>query len=141
MKSIVVPIIGIKFSSRFEAFQILAGTIDFNSDNFGHFGGPIKLQDRITYFSDFFMLLIIILPFMFFKVHNKCELKDDTLLIYEYERIHWEYKLHLFWIMALTFHKMGKKFFIIVSMYYYGENEGANVESFYVFIHEWRKTS
>ena len=49
MKSIVVPIIGIKFSSRFEAFQILAGTIDFNSDNFGHFGGPIKLQDRITY--------------------------------------------------------------------------------------------
>ena len=95
MKSIVVPIIGIKFSSRFEAFQILAGTIDFNSDNFGHFGGPIKLQDRIAYFSDFFMLLIIILPFMFFKVH-KCELKDDTLLIYEYERIHWEYKLHLF---------------------------------------------
>ena len=54
MKSIVVPIIGIKFSSRFEAFQILAGTIDFNSDNFGHFGGPIKLQDRITYFSYFF---------------------------------------------------------------------------------------
>ena len=61
------------------------------------------------------MLLIIILPFMFFKVH-KCELKDDTLLIYEYEQIHWEYKLHLFWIMALTFHKMGKKFFIVCTI-------------------------
>ena len=44
-KSIVVPIIGLKFSSRSDADHTSVGTTGFNDDIFLQFDGPIKKEN------------------------------------------------------------------------------------------------